>query len=87
MKQYNARYSEEDKKRPVKTPIQFKAPQGYNEHLDHFINFFDGVRTGAPVIEGPEFGFRAAAPCLAANDSYFQKKVIHWDPIKMKLKS
>jgi predicted dehydrogenase len=87
MKQYNERYSAEDRKRPVKTPIQFKAPQGYDEHLDHFINFFDGVRTGKPVIEGPEFGFRAAAPCLAANDSYFQKKVIHWDPIKMKLKS
>jgi predicted dehydrogenase len=87
MKQYEERYKEEDKKRPVKPPINFKAPQGYDEHLDHFINFFDGARTGKPVIEGPEFGFRAAAPCLAANDSYFQKKVIYWDPVNMKLKS
>jgi predicted dehydrogenase len=87
LKEYNQRYSDEDKKRPVKNPIQFRAPEGYDEHLEHFINFFDGVRTGKPVIEGPEFGFRAAAPCLAANDSYFQKKVIHWDPVNMKLKS
>lgn len=87
VKQYNERFSETDRKRPVKTPITFKAPEGYNEHLDHFTNFFDGVRTGKPVVEGAEFGFRAAAPCLAANDSYFQKKVIYWDPVKMKLKT
>lgn len=86
LKQYNDRYSDADKKRPVKPPIQFKAPEGYDEHLDHFTNFFDGMRTGNPVVEGAEFGFRAAAPCLAANDSYFQKKVIYWDPLKMKLK-
>jgi hypothetical protein len=86
IKKYDEQYSAEDKKKPVRPPIQFKAPQGYDEHLDHFANFFDGVRTGKPVIEGAEFGFRAAAPCLAANDSYFQKKVIYWDPVKMKLK-
>jgi predicted dehydrogenase len=86
MQQYNERYSEADKKRPEKAPIKFKAPGGYDDHLEHFTNFFDGVRTGKPVIEGPEFGFRAAAPCLAANDSYFQKKVIYWDPVNMKLK-
>lgn len=87
LKQYNDRYSEADRKRPVKSPIIFKAPEGYDEHVDHFTNFFEGVRTGRAVVEGPEFGFRAAAPCLAANDSYFQNKVIHWDPVKMKLKN
>jgi predicted dehydrogenase len=87
LQQYNERYSEADRKRPVKEPIKFKAPAGFDDHLEHFINFFDGVRTGKPVIEGPEFGFRAAAPCLAANDSYFQKKVIYWDPVNMKLKA
>src|SRR5215204_487277 len=86
LKQYNDRYSEADRKRPVKAPINFKAPEGYDEHLDHFSNFFEGVRTGKAVVEGAEFGFRAAAPCLAANDSYFQNKVIHWDPVKMKVK-
>jgi hypothetical protein len=43
------------------------------------------MRTGKPVIEDAVFGFRAAAPCLAANESYFQKKIIHWDPVNMKL--
>jgi hypothetical protein len=43
------------------------------------------MRTGKPVVENAEFGFRAAAPALACNESYFQNKVIHWDPVNMKL--
>lgn len=84
-KQYAQQYSEADRKAPVKEDITYKAPQGYNEHLDHFINFFDGVRSGKPVVEDAAFGFRAAAPCLACNDSYFEKKIIYWDPEEMKL--
>jgi predicted dehydrogenase len=84
-KQYQQKYSEEDRKAPVKEDITFKAPQGYNEHLDHFTNFFESVRTGKPVVEDAVFGFRAAAPCLACNDSYFQNKIIYWNPNEMKL--
>src|SRR5262249_39792663 len=75
-KQYSARWSADDQKEPSKPPVKYSPPAGYNEHLDHHMNFFEGVRNGKPVIEDPVFGFRAAAPCLAANDSYFQKKVI-----------
>ena len=59
---------------------------GYSEHLDHFTNFFDAIRNGTQANEGPEFAFRAAAPCLAANDSYYQKRIIYWDPVNMRLK-
>jgi predicted dehydrogenase len=85
-KQYNDRWTADDQKRPTKEPIKYAPPQGYNENLDHWMNFIEGVRSGKEVNEGPEFGFRAAAPCLAANDSYFQKKIINWDPVSMKLK-
>lgn len=87
MAAYNQKYTAEDKKRPTKPDIDFKVPQGYSDHLDHFTNFFDSVRTGKPVVEDAVFGFRAAAPCLACNDSYFQKKIISWDPEKMMLKA
>jgi hypothetical protein len=43
------------------------------------------MRTGKPVVEDATFGFRAAAPALACNDSYFQKKIINWDPENMKI--
>jgi predicted dehydrogenase len=84
-KEYNAKWTEAQKKRPTKNDINFKAPQGYSEHLDHFTNFFDAVRTNKPVIEDATFGFRAAAPALSCNESYFQKKIIKWDPLNMKL--
>jgi predicted dehydrogenase len=85
-KQYDQRWSADDKKSPAKPPVKYSPPEGYDEHLDHFMNFFDGIRTGKPVVEGPVFGFRACAPCLAANESYFQKKMILWDPVNMKLR-
>ena len=82
---YNKRYTDEEKKKPVKADIDFKAPQGYSDHLDHFTNFFDAVRTGKQSIEDATFGFRAAAPALACNASYFEEKIINWDPENMKL--
>ena len=83
--EYNLKYSAEDKKRPMKSDINFRVPAGYNEHVDHFTNFFDAIRDGKPVVEDAVFGLRAAAPALACNDSYFQKKIINWDAEKMKV--
>jgi predicted dehydrogenase len=84
-KQYDQKWSAADKQAPVKPPIKYKAPDGYDEHVDHFTNFFEAIRTGSAVIEGPATAFRAAAPCLASNDSYFQKKIIYWDAENMKV--
>jgi predicted dehydrogenase len=83
--EYNQKYTAEERKKPEKADIDFKVPQGYSDHLDHFTNFFDSVRTGKPVVEDAAFGFRAAAPALACNESYFQKKILSWDPENMKL--
>lgn len=84
--EYNAKWTAEQRKRKTKEDIVFKAPDGYSDHLDHFTNFFDAIRTGKKVIEDAEFGFRAAAPALACNESYLKKKIIKWDPVNMKLK-
>lgn len=54
-------------------------------HYDHFGNWFSAIRTGGTVVEDPIFGFRAAAPALLCNDSYFEDRFIQWDPVKMKL--
>jgi predicted dehydrogenase len=86
IQKYNQQYSMEQQKRPVKPDIIYNQPKEFDAHLEHHINFFDGARTGKPVVEDAVFGFRAAAPCLACNESYFEKKIINWDPEHMKIK-
>jgi predicted dehydrogenase len=83
---YNKKYSADDQKRKQIPGVTYSAPQGYNASNDHFANFMDSIRTGKPVFEDAVFGFRAAAPALACNESYFQNKVLYWDAENMKLK-
>ena len=82
---YNKKYSAADQQIPQGSVTSYQAPEGSNSSFDHFANFFDSMRTGKPVVENATFGFRAAAPALACNESYFQNKVIHWDPVNMKM--
>jgi hypothetical protein len=85
MRNYKKKYPQSDVLQAEAKPIRFMAPDGYDDRFDHFVNFFESIRNGKPVVEDAAFGFRAAAPCLACNESYFQKKVINWDPVRMKL--
>ena len=87
LKAYNEKWSVADQKDLSLPDTIFQAPDLYDEHLEHFGHFFQGVRAGTPVVEDPVFGFRAAAPCLAANESYFGNKIIHWDPVNMRIVS
>ncbi len=73
--------------RDMSEVTRFEAPSGYDSRYDHFVNFFDGVRTRTPAVEGPVIGFQAAAAALLANLSYFNNKIYDWDPIGMKLVS
>ncbi|MEM7659394.1 MAG: Gfo/Idh/MocA family oxidoreductase [Bacteroidota bacterium] len=85
-KAYDNLYSEADRKAPEPKEVVFQEPEGEDQHVNHFDDFFSNAREGNQgTVEDPVFGFRAAAPVLACNDSYFQKKVIHWDPEAMKV--
>jgi hypothetical protein len=66
---------------------RYLPPPGYNDHLDHHRNFIEAVRTRKPVVEDAVFGYRAAAPALASNVSYFEKRVVRWDPESMRERS
>ena len=85
MDEYNKRYTDAQKTRPRFQDITYRAPEGYNALQDHFANFMDSVRNNKPVVEDALFGFRAAAPALACNDSYFENKIIRWDAENMKI--
>jgi predicted dehydrogenase len=83
---YKQKFSEADQKRNAPEEIKYAAPDDYDDRLDHFANFFEGIRSGKPIVEDASFGLRAAGPALCSNLSYFQKKVINWDPVGMRVK-
>ncbi len=85
-KWYNAKYPPRAPKMQDPREQRFLAPQDYDERLDHIRNFFDCVRTRTIPVEDGVFGFRAAAPSLAANISYFEKKIVNWDGVRMEMK-
>lgn len=64
--------------------ITYAAEKGYlGGPYDHFNNFFTAIRNNGKVTEDAVFGYRAAAPALLCNASYFQQKPMHWDPLNM----
>ena len=78
--------SDRKKMQPPKETI-YKVEEGYKgAHYDHHGYWLEAIRTGGKVDQDPVFGFRAAAPALLCNDSYYQNKFISWDPVNMKLK-
>lgn len=63
----------------------WEAPKDYKGgHHDHFYNFFQAIRGKGKIIEDPTFGLRAAGAALLANDSYYTKQPVNWDPTAMK---
>lgn len=88
VKQYDAKYPPETRKAEPVKEVKFEAPKDDDAHAKHFGNFFENVRKGSQgTVEDPVFGFRAAAPVLASNESYFEQKVVYWDPVTMTQKN
>lgn len=85
-KEYNKKYP------PVyemqePSEMSYKVPEGYKgDRFEHFSNFFESMRDGKKVVEDASFGLRAAGPTLAGNQSFFEKRVIEWDPVNMQIK-
>ena len=69
-----------------KAQEEYSAPRGYNEHVEHHRVFFDAVRSRKPVVEDAAFGLRAAGPAVLSNTSYFERRVVNWDPQTMTVK-
>jgi predicted dehydrogenase len=89
LQSYHAKYPESqptpESMKAAKEMI-YHAPPKYSDHVDHHRNFALAIRSRKPVVEDPIFGFRAAGPALLSNLSYFENRVIEWDPAAMKIK-
>lgn len=82
--QYNHQYKDIQKLENVEA-IKYELEDGYDRNYQHHLHFYNAIGQGSSVVENGTFGLRAAAPALAANMSYFEKKIVHWDPVNMKL--
>ncbi|ADB39992.1 Gfo/Idh/MocA family protein [Spirosoma linguale] len=88
VKRYDSLYPLDTRKADPVKEVRFEAPKNDDAHAKHFGDFFDNVRKGSQgTVEDPVFGFRAAAPVLACNESFFEQKVVHWDPVTMTQKN
>jgi hypothetical protein len=66
--------------------LEYVAEKGYKgAHFDHFYNWATAIRNKGQVTENALFGYRAAAPALLCNDSYFENRIVQWDPEELKL--
>jgi len=64
----------------------WESPRNYKgARHDHFYNFFTAIRENGKVIQDPTFGLRAAGAALLANESYYKKKLVQWDPLSIKM--
>ncbi|SIS80736.1 Predicted dehydrogenase [Zobellia uliginosa] len=65
---------------------KWQAPKNYKGgHHDHFYNFFTAIRKNGKVVQDPTFGLRAAGAALLANESYYKKEPVNWNPEEMKI--
>jgi predicted dehydrogenase len=68
--------------------LEYTAEEGYKgAHFDHHYNWATAIRQQKDVTENSLFGYRAAAPALLCNDSYFGNKIMQWDPEKLVVKT
>jgi predicted dehydrogenase len=83
---YEQYYTDKQSTSAKKSTLEFNPPENYDERFDHFIHFFNAIRTNGSVAEDAAYGFRAAAPAVLTNTSYLKKKPMRWDPEKMVLR-
>ncbi len=71
----------------TETVETFPLPRGYSEQVAHHQTFQNAIRTRTPVVEDAVFGLRAAGPALMSNVSYFERRMVSWDPVNMRMLS
>jgi len=87
---YVNQWHEEHDPKPGQEPayetLSFRGDD-YDDLRPHMWNFFQSVRSRKPVLQDAVFGHNAALGCHMANESYYRKKPVYWDPASQTIKS
>jgi len=88
--EYFRQWHAENDPKPGQEPLADETIYRGNDWDDvkpHLWNFFEAVRSRKPVTEDAVFGNHAALACHMANESYFRKKLVHWDAASQSINS
>ena len=78
-KQWHAEHDPPLGKEPARPETIYRG-HDWDDVRPHLWNFFQAVKSRKPVVEDAVFGNNAAIACHMANESYFRKKPITWNP-------
>jgi hypothetical protein len=85
-KEWHAAHAVPIGQEPMPETIAYKGPD-YDDVKPHLWTFFEAVRSRKPVAEDAVFGHHAALACHMANESYFRRAAVTWDPNTRTIKS
>lgn len=84
--EYDEKFANLDREMIQPEETVYQPPRDYKGgDYDHFYNFFEAMRGKRKVVENGTYGMRAAGAALLANLSYFNNKIVSWDPESMQL--
>jgi hypothetical protein len=85
-RQWHAAHEAELGKETLMEMATYRGPS-YDDVKPHLWNFFQAVRSRQPIVQDAVFGHHAAAACHMANESYFLKKPVMFDPATDSIRS
>ena len=87
---YQARWHKAHDPQPGKEAIleaQTLRGPSFDSEAPHLANFFRAVRTREPIFEDAGFGNNTAIACHMANQSYFERAPVRFDPVSRRIVS
>ena len=84
--QWHAEHDPKPGQQPLYDSVSYRT-DSYDDTRPHLWNFFQAVKSRKPVVQDAVFGHHAALACHMANESYFQRKAMLYDPASDTVKS
>ncbi len=86
IEKWHAEHDPRPGEEPLTDAVSYQG-DSYDDTRPHLWKFFQAVKTRQPVVEDAVFGHHAAIACHMANESYFQKRPVTFDPATDTVKS